>query len=75
MKKKAIQFDTFARNCAVGAQVHLHDQGLAVFEVTGKTQLDPADNVEVDLVSDPHGEARFKSGDCAGGEAVHIITK
>lgn len=66
-------FDTYARNCLVGAQVQLRDQGRAVFEVTGKTHVDPPDNVEVELLRDEFGEAQFKVGDLAGGESVHVV--
>lgn len=63
----------YARNAQVDDLVYLKDQGRAVFQVVGKTQIDPPDNVEVELVRDPFKEAHFHTGDVWGGESVRII--
>ena len=69
----ASEHAVYARNAQVDDLVHLKGQGKAVFKVTGRTQIDPPDNVEVELVSDPHSEAHFKSGDIPGGEWVCLV--
>lgn len=63
----------YARNAQVDDLIHLNGQGRAVFRVVGRTQIDPPDNVEVELVNDPYAEAHFKSGDVSGGEWVCIV--
>lgn len=67
------QHEIYARNAQVDDLIHIKGQGKAVFKVTGRTQIDPPDNVEVELVRDPHSEAHFKSGDVQGGEWVCLV--
>lgn len=67
------EHSAYARNAQVDELIHLNGQGRAVFRVVGRTQIDPPDNVEVELVNDPYAEAHFKSGDVPGGEWVCIV--
>lgn len=63
----------YARNAQVDDLIHIDGQGRAVFRVVGRTQIDPPDNVEVELVRDPFNEAHFETGDVAGSDSVRII--
>lgn len=64
-----------ARRAPIGAHVHLPGQGMAVYEVSGKTLYDPPDTVRMTLVSDPAGSGGAPDRDVPGWENVQIIPK